>query len=60
MSLADYIIVAVVVLAAVGALVYARRHPDCGCGSGCTSCQKACARRREVSSDKDFPSQPNL
>ncbi|MGN0624852.1 MAG: hypothetical protein ACI4I8_01130 [Oscillospiraceae bacterium] len=58
MSLADYIIVAVVVLAAVGAFVYARRHPDCGCGSGCASCQKACARR-EGSPDEDFPGQSN-
>ena len=49
MSLADYIIVAVVVLAAVGAFVYTRRHPnDCGCG---TACWKACARKQSVSQD---------
>ena len=41
MSLADYIIVAVVVLAAVGAFVYTRRHPnDCGCRLLESLCQK--------------------
>ena len=52
MSLADYIIVAVVVLAAVGAFVYTRRHPnDCGCGTDCAACRKACARKQSVSQD---------
>ncbi len=52
MSLADYIIVAVVVLAAVGAFVYTRRHPnDYGCGADCATCRKACARKQSVSQD---------
>lgn len=52
MSLADYIIVAVVVLAAVGAFVYTRHHPnDCGCGTDCAACRKACARKQSVSQD---------
>ncbi len=47
MSIADYVIVAVVILAAIGALWYARRHPSCGCQGGCAACQKSCASRQE-------------
>jgi len=45
MSLADYLILAVVVLAAVGAIVYGRRHPS-GCSKGCASCGQDCPRKK--------------
>ncbi len=51
MSFVDYIIVAVVVLAAVGALIYTHRHSSCNCGTGCASCPRACAQKQKGTSD---------
>ncbi len=45
MSLADYIILAVIVLAAVGAICYVRYHP-CDCSKDCSSCGHSCARKK--------------
>ena len=52
MSFVDYIIVAVVVLAAVGALIlYAPASPPATAEPGCASCPRACAQKQKGTSD---------
>lgn len=44
MSIADYVILAVVALAAVGAVIYGRRHPG-SCGGNCALCKRGCEKK---------------
>ena len=52
MSIADYVILAVVALAAVGAVIYGRRHPG-GCGGNCTFCKHGCEKKDQNSEPKE-------
>lgn len=52
MSLADYLILAGVILAAVGAILHSRRHPG-GCGGNCSSCKQSCAQKKEDPENPD-------
>ena len=54
MSIADYVILAVVALAAVGAVIYGRRHPG-GCGGNCTFCKHGCEKKDQNPEQKEYP-----
>lgn len=51
MTWIDYLIVGLVVIAAVAAIVRSIRKPGCGCGQGCSGCAQACSCKEKSKSE---------